>query len=68
MKRFRVTRGSTTFEWKAESLEELEEKLSKHTEDFPQASPVTQIEEGRLFTAEEEEEMKREKLDHMTRD
>ena len=46
----------------AESLEELNLKLDRHAESYPKARPITKIEEGRLFTWEEEQELKRDKL------
>ena len=46
----------------AESLEELNLKLDRHAESYPKARPITKIEEGRLFTWEEELVLKRDKL------
>jgi len=62
MKSFIVSRGTLRVQHEAESLEELNLKLDRHAEAYPKARPVSKIEEGRLFTWEEEEELKLEKL------
>ena len=62
MKSFIVSRGTLRIQHVAESLEELNLKLERHAEAYPKARPVTNIEEGRLFTWEEEQELKRDKL------
>jgi hypothetical protein len=62
MKSFIVSRGTLRVQHEAESLEELNLKLDRHAEAYPKARPVSKIEEGRLFTWEEEQELKRDKL------
>ena len=62
MKSFIVSRGTLQIQHEAESLEELNLKLDRHAEAYPKARPITKIEEGRLFTWEEEQELKRDKF------
>jgi len=48
MKHFIVTRGTARLGHRADSLEQLKDRLEQHAKDNPNATPVTDIREGNL--------------------
>jgi len=48
MKHFIVTRGMARLGHRADSLEQLKDRLEQHAKDNPNATPVTDIREGNL--------------------
>jgi hypothetical protein len=48
MKHFIVTRGTARLGHRADSLEQLKDRLEQHAQDNPSATPVSNICEGNL--------------------